>query len=301
MKRKVSKIGPATLMVSLPAPWVKRYNINKGDEIDLEEKGNKIIVSAKKEKSIGKVNISSKELGMFDRNFISYLYQKGYDEIRVEFDDVKIFNIIQDKISKLMGFEIVNQTQNSCTIKSISTVLETEFDSILRRTFLILVEMANSSYEAFEENNYQKLKEISAMEITIDRLTDFLKRILNKNGYKEEEKLTFIYCIIRDLEKVGDIYRDICNEYADKKTKISKETLNLFKETNNLFELFYRLFYKFDKKAVVMLHKEKNRLMKKANELFEKQQKQELKLIHNIMNLTTIVFDLYGPYFTMVV
>jgi len=302
MKRKVSKIGPATLMVSLPSKWVKKYNVKKGDEMDVEEQNSKLILDIKKQKEISKVEISSKELGMFDRNFISYLYQKGYEEIRVEFDDVKVFQIIQDKISKLMGFEIVNQTEHSCTIKSISSLLDTEFDIMLRRTFLVLLEMANNCYEALEKKQYSRLKEISAMEKTIDRFTDFLKRILNKKGYKESDKLTFIYVIVRDLEKIGDIYRDICNYFGDgKNINISEETLKLLNETNRFVELFYKLFYKIDKELVVVLHNEKKRLLEKANNLFEKQPKKELILIHHIMNLITMVFDLYGPYFTMVV
>lgn len=304
MKRKVSKIGPATLMVSLPSKWVKRYNIKKGDEMDIEEQNSKLILNIKKEKDIGRVEISPNDFGMFDRNFISYLYQKGYDEIRVEFDDVETFNIIQNKINKLMGFEIVNQTENSCTIKSISTLIETEFDTMLRRTFLILLDMANGCYEAIEKQQYSRLNEVIVLEKTNDKFTDFLKRVMNKKGYKESDKLTFIYSIVRDLEKVADIYRDICRYFMEEKNKnikVSRETLNLFKETNNLVELFYKLFYKFDRELIVMLHSEKKRLLEKASKLFEKQPREELALIHYIMNLVIIVFDLYGPYFTMVV
>ena len=35
MQRKVNQIGPSTLMVSLPSKWVKRYNVKKGDSLEL--------------------------------------------------------------------------------------------------------------------------------------------------------------------------------------------------------------------------------------------------------------------------
>ena len=43
MKRKLVKQGPATLMVSLPVKWLQSQNLNKGDEVDIEVKDNKIV------------------------------------------------------------------------------------------------------------------------------------------------------------------------------------------------------------------------------------------------------------------
>ena len=300
MRRKVSKIGPSTLMVSLPAKWVKKYNIKKGAEIDIEEQNSKLIINARTEKEGGKISLNTADFGHFDKNFISYLYQKGYDEIEVRFDDVNTFNIIEKKLNSLLGFEIINQTQNSCIIRSVSAPLEKEFDPILRRTFLILLDMGRSCYIALEKQEYDNLKEIALMERTIDKLTDFLKRVLNKKGYGD--KTIFIYCIVRDLEKIGDIYRDVCKYFLEEKNRkqISKDVLNIFNQTNNFLELFYKLFYKFDKEFMLKLHEEKKNLLKKAFYLFEKSQKKEQILIHHLITLITMTFDLYGPYFTMV-
>ena len=46
MKRKVSQVGPATLMVSLPSKWARRYSVKPGDEVDLVEDGPKLIIGA---------------------------------------------------------------------------------------------------------------------------------------------------------------------------------------------------------------------------------------------------------------
>ena len=40
MKRKINRVGPNTLTVSLPSKWAKRYGLRKGDEINLEEQTN---------------------------------------------------------------------------------------------------------------------------------------------------------------------------------------------------------------------------------------------------------------------
>ncbi len=45
MKRKIIQIADSTQLVSLPRKWCKRLNLRKGDEIDIQEKVNPLIVS----------------------------------------------------------------------------------------------------------------------------------------------------------------------------------------------------------------------------------------------------------------
>ena len=46
MKRKVIKQGPATLMISLPSKWAKNIGLKQGDEVELIEKGNGLLISS---------------------------------------------------------------------------------------------------------------------------------------------------------------------------------------------------------------------------------------------------------------
>ena len=45
MKRKVNKVGPTTLSITLPSKWVKENNIKKGDELELDLKNNNISIT----------------------------------------------------------------------------------------------------------------------------------------------------------------------------------------------------------------------------------------------------------------
>ena len=45
MKRKVIQIAESTQLVSLPRKWALKYGVKKGDEVDVLEEGNKIVVS----------------------------------------------------------------------------------------------------------------------------------------------------------------------------------------------------------------------------------------------------------------
>ena len=45
MKRKVINISGNCMMVSLPAKWVAKHNIKKGDEVEVEEKAESLRTS----------------------------------------------------------------------------------------------------------------------------------------------------------------------------------------------------------------------------------------------------------------
>ena len=60
MQRKVNQIGPSTLMVSLPSKWAKRYNVRKGDSVEVTEEGKSLHIYPERNTSEGK-KASSKE------------------------------------------------------------------------------------------------------------------------------------------------------------------------------------------------------------------------------------------------
>ena len=47
MKRKIIKQGHNTLTVTLPSEWVKKLNLNAGDEIDLVEDNSSLVINGK--------------------------------------------------------------------------------------------------------------------------------------------------------------------------------------------------------------------------------------------------------------
>ena len=59
MKRKVIKLADKTSVVSLPSKWIKNYKVEKGDELDLEEIGNSILIKPSKQQTeIKKIEIN---------------------------------------------------------------------------------------------------------------------------------------------------------------------------------------------------------------------------------------------------
>ncbi|MCG2718692.1 MAG: AbrB/MazE/SpoVT family DNA-binding domain-containing protein, partial [Nanoarchaeota archaeon] len=108
MKRKLIQMAGKTMVVSLPSPWIKKYGLKKGEEIDLEEKGKNILIKIdSKKENMGKeilIDIPTEDL-FFERS-LHVWYRRGYNQITVIFEDKDVLRKIRKSVKKLLGFEI---------------------------------------------------------------------------------------------------------------------------------------------------------------------------------------------------
>src|SRR3989344_2218139 len=295
MKRKIALIGPSTLMVSLPSKWAKKYNLKKGDEIDILENENNIIVSTQKDISQKEIEINVSSLDLMLHRFIGAIYKSGYEQVKLIFQDPKQLETIYDVLRKTcIGFEIIEQSKNFVIIKEISKPEHHEFENVLRRNFLFLLSVAKDSLEAIKKQDYQELKNITLRDHNINKYSDFCRRILNKRSVSEFSKNAPLYCIIEQMEKIGDLYRDICETTYENKLNLDKNTLELYSKINEFIYNFYELFYKFNFENIEAFGKKRNEILRLLNN--SKSQNKHIQFLLN--NIFKTTFDLNGVLMT---
>lgn len=296
MKRKVIQISGNTLMVSLPASWARKFNVKKGDELELELADAQLILSPTQAKGTEKAKVDISRTQPMTKRVLGALYKSGYDEAEVHFSTPEEFDIVKDVIDKeFIGFEITSQGDTRLTMKRVSTVEMEEFDSILRRMFHSINHMAKETLSAVKTNDKDKLRRASLIDLDVNKLADFCRRILNKHGYVLFRRTPPLYFIVEQLEKVGDIYRDICKERITHKSKpLSKEELKLFEEVNQFFRHFQEVFYAFSLKDMTTFGKKRYELRDKFNSML-KEGKHDNLLISHLLNIEECTFDMNGP------
>ena len=250
MKRKVIQIANSTQLISLPRKWSQKYGIKKGDEIEVEEDGDKLLIkteSTPNAKEI-EVDVSGLTPRLADR-FIARAYQKGYDAITIKYDKPELSIAIQEKVKELLGFEIMEQSRGTIVVKSISTKLDIDFDSSLRRAFLIVIDMADTCLEAFEKNDNKTLENIYHKDFDVNKFCYFCLRFINK-GFHGGFGTYILYYLIESLEDAGDEYKALAKYLA--KIKIKKNNLiKVISKVNDLTKLAYEFFYKPEKEKAV--------------------------------------------------
>ncbi len=141
MRRKVIQHGPVTLTISLPASWIKKNNIRKGEELNVEEQGG-ILKVCKENNNLPE---KSKEFNLDGltketiRTLLGITFKSGYDKLIFSYSNSEMIPFIQERVnSSLLGCEIIEQLSNSCTIKYLHIDSSKEFDNMVKRMFLIL-------------------------------------------------------------------------------------------------------------------------------------------------------------------
>ena len=180
MKRKVIKQGHNTLTLTLPSDWVKKFNLQGGDEIDVYERENGLFLSTEKHNGHKRAEFSIVGLSvpLIWKHFMA-VYREGYDEVLVKFKpDLELENpykffsqhkldlrykkespkrniveALQGFVSRFVGFEIVEHGEDYVLVKEMGELTSKEFDNSLRRIFLLIQQMAEETVEAIRTNN----------------------------------------------------------------------------------------------------------------------------------------------------
>jgi phosphate uptake regulator len=282
MRRKLVKQGVATMMVSLPSKWVKQHHLGKGDEIEiLEEDSSLVITTPKKGEKALRKEVRIPTPSEYKNRLIDVPYMQGYDEIVVFFDDAKVMEMVIKETERLLGLEVVRQTETSCTIKNVAEALEEEFETILRRTFLVVKGMADDSIEAIKEKDYQRLKNIGDLEKMVHKYALFCMRMINKYGYKNEKEAHFVFYISYILEQIADHIEDVCIHVAEKKEKVDPKIFAFFKDIVKLIDQYYQVFYKREWHKVLETDAFRKKLQQKTKSLLES--KKNVFLLHHMI------------------
>lgn len=293
MKRKVIQIANSTQLVSLPRKWANLNNIKKGDEIELEEKGSKLILHIEKTPKSMSTEIDIKSNEHYLKYIFHGLYKRGYDKVILKYDDSKIIEDIQAKLhDEIIGFEIVEQRPKYCIIKSIVAANKEEFEVIVRRTFILLKTMSHELLEALDDLNPTTLKNMLHFEVTNNKYTSFCRRIINKGNYEHCEKATYAYCIVEALENLADEYKHLIKWLLKKNynKKISSGVIKIYKELTDLIDEAYNTYYKFDIEKAISIFLKRKELIKKSYEI--PCNEREKRITHYLINIAQKINDL---------
>ncbi|MBI4918410.1 AbrB/MazE/SpoVT family DNA-binding domain-containing protein [archaeon] len=297
MRRKIVQQGAATLMVSLPAPWAKQNSLKKGDEVEVEIKGDQLRILSASEPEKKSIEIEINKFGPYLSRFLEAFYKAGYDEIKAKFQDTASLNEIQNCLGKEMsGLEIFDQSRNFCVLQDIEGVDRDKFDPALKRVFYLLLQMAEESLPIIKSQKYEELKPLRFLEESNNRFTAICIRSLSKLGFKKPERMHFMYLIVEKLEQLADQYKYLFDFLMQNKNlKVSKQIIDLYETLGKMLRLYHELFYKFDKEKAKTIDKIRTDIIQTSNKNYKNFSKEELMIIHYIMSICQMIFEMVEP------
>jgi len=250
MIRKVIELGNKSHSLTLPIQWLRRIGIKSGDELEVEEKGQSLILShnlVKEEETI-LMQLDSENKNRIVRT-IRALYKKGHKLVRINFSNEKVSDrdgksisthkLIEETVKQLEGFIITSKGENFAVIECIAD--DKLFENALRRSFLVLLEMSEMITSGLLENNKETLNEATSLYQSLKALTDYCCRTLNRQLIGQISHTILTYSLVETLEGIGDSYRHIAKHFQNYKP--TKTTKAIAVKMQELIRLMYQLYY----------------------------------------------------------
>lgn len=257
MERKIVKHGPATMMISIPAKWIKKQGLKKGDELSIEQKDNYLIIGVDKAKQILETEIDLSVLEESSiRTILTNIYRLGYDKINMKYSDENMFDVIARTVEKnLIGFEIIENKNNVCLIESITEPSKYKFDNVLSKIFLNIEEL----FDIGEKLLKGEVCEFEDRERKILQFDNFCKRVIAKNNLSENSFLSwgFHSSIVHATRELYHLYvylskNNICGSDLE---------LELLKACQDVFRSIYEAYVQQDISILEKVHEDVRKII----------------------------------------
>ncbi|MBU1850160.1 MAG: hypothetical protein KKH40_05525 [Nanoarchaeota archaeon] len=125
-------------------------------------------------------------------------------------------------------------------------------------------------------------------------------RILNKKGYKIPKRSMQMYEIVKNIERIADELKYICELLKDLNKSLSEELVFAFKKTFDYYLTFYDLFYKGTDELKKKIYSERKELIKELTEKLSNTKGSESVFLHHLSNLIEKTYDGAGGYFALI-
>ncbi|WP_227376580.1 phosphate signaling complex PhoU family protein [Haladaptatus halobius] len=137
--RKVQRLGPSTLAMTLPAEWAQEHGVEKGDEVSLRISGKGSLTvlpeSAHDDEVEATIHTEQLDADAVERAIVAQ-YVLGRRVIHVESDETlesSHINAVYNAETQLMGLGVIEETPDSIAIRCSVDPEDFDLDNLLER------------------------------------------------------------------------------------------------------------------------------------------------------------------------
>ena len=257
--RKLIKFGTNSIVISLPKRWIERYQLKKGDVVNIETVGTNLFISPKDnnledEERLMDITIDKKDTFRTIKRKILSAYEHNATTINIIGEGTKEHspNIIS-LIDSLVGLEIVEHTSRRIVAKVYVKSKDISIESFLKRIDNGIKSMLidiNDCYTEKIENDADFIDDIKRREQNIDKLSRLLARVVKERLYKQSINsnnplvLLRYSHIVENLETLADYVEEIATIMSSKPEEVAKNTcLTSIPHVKECFEQVTKAIY----------------------------------------------------------
>jgi phosphate uptake regulator len=256
--RKVQRLGPSTLAMTLPAEWAKEHNVDKGDEVSLRMGGKGTLTvlpeSASQEDSSATIRADNLDADSLERAIVAQ-YVLGRRVIHIQKDDGALdsehINAVYQAETQLMGLGVIEETPDRIAIRCSVDPEDFTLDNLLERLESTGSTMRGEAIKALAHGNTDLAERALNRERQANKIFVLLLRLIftayqNPNlaravGLESGFPLIGYRSVAKNLELTADNAEDIATtviEAEDHTLDVDSKTMRRIREfTDQVDEL----------------------------------------------------------------
>jgi phosphate uptake regulator len=230
--RKVQRLGPSTLAMTLPAEWAKEHNVDKGDEVSLRMGGKGTLTvlpeSASQEDASATIRADNLDADSLERAIVAQ-YVLGRRVIHIQKDDGALdsehINAVYQAETQLMGLGVIEETPDRIAIRCSVDPEDFTLDNLLERLESTGSTMRGEAVKALAHGNTDLAERALNRERQANKIFVLLLRLIftayqNPNlaravGLESGFPLIGYRSVAKNLELTADNAEDIATIVAD--------------------------------------------------------------------------------------
>ncbi|MBB6647703.1 phosphate signaling complex PhoU family protein [Halobellus ruber] len=230
--RKVQRLGPSTLAMTLPAEWAKEHNVDKGDEVSLRMGGKGTLTvlpeSASQGDSSATIRADNLDADSLERAIVAQ-YVLGRRVIHIQKDDGALdsehINAVYQAETQLMGLGVIEETPDRIAIRCSVDPEDFTLDNLLERLESTGSTMRGEAIKALAHGNTDLAQRALNRERQANKIFVLLLRLIftayqNPNlaravGLESGFPLIGYRSVAKNLELTADNAEDIANIVVD--------------------------------------------------------------------------------------
>lgn len=294
-RRKLIRLGRSTLVISLPADWVRINGLKSGDVVNLEVQSDGSLLLHPSETRNLKDNEITIHVDQFERDseitreILSY-YLNGYNTIKIA--SSKVLSVRTQKLVRQLAqklyMNIISATSSEMILQSLLDLSKIPLDTSLTRMYTVTYSMFSDLVKALENYDHELAVAIISLDDEVDNFSYLLLRLLRTmltySSTQEQVKISRNSCldgliVVQNMEYIADNIVNIAQRILgliEEKRRFPKELLELLKK---LFEESIRYYDDAFKAYIITDSKLSNRILERRtifNEI-------NLKILENLM------------------
>jgi len=167
--RKLQYSGKGTFVISLPKKWLEKHKLDKGDRFAIMEMENGLFVTPKYNEM--RELTANLKISKYIAREITARYTYGYKNIIISGPISSHYRmIISQTLSELMGYDIVEETEDHIVITDLLNPSQLDITKTLKRMFFLASLMHKDSITAFLNQDKKLAEDIIKRDSEVNKL-----------------------------------------------------------------------------------------------------------------------------------